>query len=68
LEAVHADDLDTLAPRLAAHYEHARETEEAAAYYARAAQVAERMQQREDAARYRSRASTLLEGTTTRES
>jgi DNA-binding SARP family transcriptional activator len=65
LEAVHADDLDAVAARVAAHYEHAGELEEAAAYYARAAPVAERMQQREDAARYRQRASALLEKSTT---
>ena len=61
LETVHAADLDTVAAQVASHYQRAGEPQEAAIYYRRAAQVAERMQSREDAERYRQRASALAE-------
>jgi DNA-binding SARP family transcriptional activator len=65
LERVYADNLDSVAARVAAHYEQADEPSEAIAYYQQAAQMAERMQIAEDAARYRERASALLERTAT---
>ncbi|MBS3784539.1 MAG: 6-hydroxy-D-nicotine oxidase, partial [Anaerolineae bacterium] len=61
LETVHAADLDTVAAQVASHYQRAGEPQEAAIYYRRAAQVAERIQSREDAERYRQRASALAE-------
>ena len=61
LETVHADRLDAVAARVAAHYERGGEPQEAEAYYRRAARVAEAMQSQEDAARYRQRASALAE-------
>jgi DNA-binding SARP family transcriptional activator len=54
-------DLDTVAARLAVHYERGDERNEAIEYYRRAAAAAERMQIDEDAERYRRRASALEE-------
>ena len=59
LESVHADDLDAVAARIALHCERADENEMAAAYYDRAAVVAQRMQAADEAARYRERAASL---------
>lgn len=61
LEAVYAEDLDSVAARIADHCERAHERREAARYYRRAAEVAEKMQALEEAARYRQRASELEE-------
>jgi DNA-binding SARP family transcriptional activator len=68
LETVHADDLDSVAARIAAHYERADEPEEAAHYYRRAADVARKTRAEEEAARYRQRASALEGETPPRES
>jgi predicted ATPase len=59
LEHVHADNLDGVAGRIAAHYERAGETREAIDYYQRAAEMAQRMRAQVEAARYRHRASAL---------
>jgi predicted ATPase len=68
LERVYAGKLDSVAARVAAHYEQADEPGEAMAYCQQAAQMAESMQIAEDAARYRRRASAFVEGTTADES
>ncbi|MGD2177951.1 MAG: BTAD domain-containing putative transcriptional regulator [Anaerolineae bacterium] len=65
LETVYADDLDTVAAQIAAHYERGDEPEEAIEYYQRAAEVALRVQCEEDVTRYRQRASVLQEQVTT---
>jgi DNA-binding SARP family transcriptional activator len=69
LERVHADDLDSVLARVAAHYERADERELAVAYYQRAAEAAltapRTGEAEEEAARYRRRASALLGNSTT---
>jgi DNA-binding SARP family transcriptional activator len=61
LETVYAHDLDTVAARVAAHYERANELEEAIEYYQRAAKMAQKVHCEDDAARYGERASALVE-------
>jgi len=56
LEAVYAADLDSVAARVAAHYERADHPERAIQYYQRAAEVARRVQADEEAARCDQRA------------
>lgn len=59
LERVYADDLDSVAARIAAHYEQADEPQEAIAYYQRAAKTAREMHAQDEAARYSRRISAL---------
>jgi len=61
LEAVYAGDLDSVSAQVAAHYEHAGESEQAILYYQRAAEVTRRIYANEEAIRYYQRALTLLE-------
>jgi len=56
LEAVYAGDLDSVAARVAAHYERADHPEQAIQYYRRAAEVARRVQADGEAARCDQRA------------
>lgn len=60
LEAVHANDLDAVSARLAAHYERAGKVERAVAYYRRAARAAERVHALRDAIGHYERARSLL--------
>ena len=61
LEHVYANDLDSVAARIAAHYERADEPQEALAYYQRAAEKAREMHAQDEAARYSQRARALEE-------
>ena len=61
MEAAHANNLDTVAAQVAAHYERAGQLEQAIPYYRRAAQVASWVQASEEANRYHQRALALLE-------
>jgi predicted ATPase len=60
LEAVYADDLDTVSGQIAAHYDHAGLTSQAITYYRRAAQVAHRLAAEEEAVSHLNRALALL--------
>jgi predicted ATPase len=64
LERVHADNLDVVAARVAAHYERGDDPEQAIEYYQRAVQMALRLQCEADVARYRQRVSLLQEQVT----
>ena len=61
LEAMHADDLDTVSGQIAAHYERAGDAERAIPYYERAAAVAQRVYANEDAIELLLRALALLD-------
>ncbi|HEX6479354.1 MAG TPA: BTAD domain-containing putative transcriptional regulator [Ktedonobacteraceae bacterium] len=61
LEAIHADDLDSVSGQLASHYERAGMIEQALPYYQRAAAVAQRVYANEDAISLLSRSLELLE-------
>jgi DNA-binding SARP family transcriptional activator len=61
LEVVYSGDLDSVGAQVAAHYEHAGESEQAILYYQRAAEVARRIYANEEAIRYYQRALALLE-------
>ena len=63
LEAVYADDLDSVSGQVAAHYERANQSEQAIPYYQRAAESAQRIYANEEAIRYYQRALALLETT-----
>jgi predicted ATPase/transcriptional regulator with XRE-family HTH domain len=60
LEAIHADDLDSLSGRIATHYDRAGIAARAIAYYQRAAQVAHRLAAVEETISHLNRALTLL--------
>ena len=60
LELLHRSDLDGVSARVAAHYEHAGQTERAIAFYRRAAVVARQVYANEEAIRLYSRALDLL--------
>jgi predicted ATPase len=61
LERLHAGDLDAVSGELAAHYEHAGWPERAIRFYARAAEVAQRVYANEQAIELLSRALELIE-------
>ena len=61
LEAMHADDLDSVSGQLASHYERAGMIEQALPSYQRAAAVAQRLYANEDAIALLSRSLELLE-------
>src|SRR5438034_4210644 len=61
LEALQAEDLDSVSGQLASHYERAGMIEQALPYYQRAAAVAQRVYANEDAISLLSRALELLE-------
>jgi DNA-binding SARP family transcriptional activator/predicted ATPase len=61
LEAMHAEDLDSVSGQLASHYERAGMIEQAIPYYQRAAAVAQRVYANEDAIILLSRSLELLE-------
>jgi tetratricopeptide (TPR) repeat protein len=61
LERLHAGELDAVSGELAAHYEHAGWPERAIGFYARAAEVAQRVYANEQAIELLSRALELLE-------
>ena len=61
LEALHAEDLDSVSGQLASHYERAGMIEQALPYYQRAAAVAQRVYANEDAISLLSRSLELLE-------
>src|SRR6266700_3234884 len=61
LEAMHAEDLDSVSGQIAVHYEHAGMIEQALPCYQRAAAVAQRVYANEDAISLLSRSLELLE-------
>jgi DNA-binding SARP family transcriptional activator/predicted ATPase len=61
LEAIHAEDLDSVSGQIASHYERAGMIEQALPYYQRAAAVARRVYANEDAISLLSRSLELLE-------
>ena len=61
LEAMRADDLDTVSAQIAAHYDRAGDAERAIPYYERAAAVAQRVYANEDAIELLLRALALLD-------
>ena len=61
LEAMHAEDLDSVSGQIASHYERAGMIEQALPYYQRAAAVAQRVYANEDAISLLSRSLELLE-------
>jgi predicted ATPase/transcriptional regulator with XRE-family HTH domain len=60
LEAIHADDLDSLSGQIATHYDRAGLSAQAIAYYQRAAQVAHRLAAVEETISHLNRALALL--------
>lgn len=63
LEAIHADDLDTVSGQIAVHYERAGMPERAIPFYQRAAAVSQRMYANDSAISLLSRSLALLEQT-----